>query len=181
MDEAHRRLSVWALRLSFAGFVALAAREGYTPEAVIPVQGDRPTIGFGTANGVQMGDRTTPVAALRRALTDATAAEAAMRKCVRATLSQAEFDLFVDHMYNIGPANFCASTTVRKLNALDRRGACEAILLFRKAGGFDCSTPGNRRCRGLWDRRVETRDQCIANATAADAADAAANTIRIPS
>ena len=56
----HARITIAALALSAAGLVGLVQYEGYTDRAVIPVPGDVPTIGFGTTEGVSMGDRTTP-------------------------------------------------------------------------------------------------------------------------
>ena len=53
------------------------------------------------------------------------------------------------------------STLVTRLNALDYAGACDAILMWRRVGGVDCSTPGNKVCSGLWARRVRLHQQCL--------------------
>ena len=42
-----KRSHVAGLALSASALVGLIAREGYTDKAVIPVKGDRPTVGFG--------------------------------------------------------------------------------------------------------------------------------------
>ena len=44
----HPRTFIGALALSAAGLIALVAHEGYTDKAVVPVPGDRPTVGFGS-------------------------------------------------------------------------------------------------------------------------------------
>lgn len=155
------RIAMTALTLSAAGFVGILSREGYTDRAVIPVPGDVPTYGFGTTEGVKMGDRTTPVQAVQRALTDASKYEETLRRCVRVPLHQAEYDVYVDLSYNIGPSAFCSSTIVRRLNAGDYRGACDAILMWKQFNGFDCSTPGNRICFGLWRDRLRSHQQCV--------------------
>lgn len=153
-------MAVGALALSAAAFVGILTREGYTDEAIIPVKGDVPTNGFGTTGGVKMGDRTTPVKAVQRAMKDAQTYEGAIKRCVTAPLSQAEYDLFVDFAYNIGPTAFCASTVVKRLNAGQYRDACDAILRFKYVKGFDCSKPGNKVCAGLWADRLRTHAQC---------------------
>lgn len=153
------RVAIVSLSLSAAGLVGLVAREGYTDSAVIPIPGDVPTIGFGTTGGVKMGDRTTPVAALKRALQDVNKFEGALKRCVKVPLHQREYDVYVDFAYNIGPGAFCSSTLVKKLNVEDYEGACAEITNWRQAAGKDCSIRANR-CYGLWERRLKARTQC---------------------
>ncbi len=40
-------------------------------------------------------------------------------------------------------------------------GACEAYLQYRFVAGYDCSTPGNRRCMGVWTRQQERYSACM--------------------
>lgn len=156
------RSAIAVLALSAAAFVGITTREGYTDHAIIPVPGDVPTMGFGTTEGVKMGDRTNPVQAVQRALKDASKYEAAVKGCVHAPLHQHEFDAYVDLAYNIGPSAFCASTIVRRLNATpaDYAGACDAILMWKRYKDQDCSAPGNRVCAGLWKDRQRTHALC---------------------
>lgn len=160
------RLPLAALMLSASALIGIALNEGYTDRAVIPVKGDVPTIGFGTTtrpdgSPVRMGDRTTPVEALARKSRDITKFEGALKRCVRVPLTQGEYDAYVEHAYNIGPVAFCDSTIVKRLNAGDYKGACDAILMWKRVGKQDCSVPGNRICPGLWTRRLETHAKCI--------------------
>lgn len=156
------RIAIGALTLSAAAFVGILTREGYTDNAVIPTIGDVPTVGFGTTGGVKMGDRTTPVKAAQRALKDAQSYEGAIKRCVTVPMSQEEYDLYTLLAYNIGSGNFCSSTIVKRLNARDYAGACTAILRFKYAAGYDCSTPGNTRCAGVWTDRLKTHAACMA-------------------
>lgn len=55
--------------------------------------------------------------------------------------------------YNIGTRGLCKSSVVRKLNAGDVQGACDAFLLFDRANG--------RYIQGLHNRRVAERKLCI--------------------
>lgn len=129
------RTAVAALTLSGAGLVGIVMHEGYTDRAVIPIEGDRPTVGFGsTTRGdgspVRMGDTTTPPAALRKALSDIEGQfESPLRRCIRVPLHQHEWDFAVSMSYNVGASAFCSSTIVRRWNAGDYAGGCEAVMM----------------------------------------------------
>lgn len=147
------RVKLAGLALSATALVGLALHEGYTDTAVIPVKGDVPTIGFGTTEGVKLGDRTTPPQALVRALQDAQKYEGALKRCVTVPLHQYEYDAYISLAYNIGPTAFCGSTLVRKLNAQDYAGACKEILRWDKFKG--------QPLRGLTIRRQKEHEQCM--------------------
>lgn len=160
------RMVVGALSLSAAALVGLAVNEYYTDEAVIPVKGDVPTLGFGStthADGrpVRMGDRTNPVESLQRTLAHVQKDEAGLKRCVSAPLHQAEYDLMVDFAYQYGVGALCRSTIVREANAGRYAQSCEAYTLYRFVAGYDCSTPGNTRCHGVWLRSKSRRDKCM--------------------
>lgn len=146
------RVGIAALVLSAAGLVGIVGYEGYTDTAIIPIPGDVPTVGFGTTEGVKLGDTTTPSAALMRALRDASKYEGALKRCVEVPLHQYEYDAYVSLAYNIGTGAFCGSTLVRKLNAGDYAGACAEISRWNKSGG--------RVVQGLVNRRAQERAQC---------------------
>lgn len=145
-------MMVAVLSLSAAGLVGLVGWEGYRDHAYIPVKGDVPTIGFGTTDGVKMGDTITPPVALGRALRDVQKFEGALRQCVTVPLAQHEYDAYVSLAYNIGPSAFCGSTLVRKLNAGDYAGACAEISRWNRSGG--------EVNIGLMYRRGKERAQC---------------------
>ena len=142
------------LALGAATLVALAAHEGFSDRAYIPVPGDVPTIGFGTTENVKMGDKITPIRALERALTDVQRFEGALKQCVKVPLHQHEYDAYISLSYNIGSGAFCGSTLVRKLNTGDYAGACAEILKWDKFKG--------QPLRGLTIRREKEYKQCIA-------------------
>ena len=149
------RIQVAALSASAMLLVGLAVHEGYKDEAYIPIPGDVPTIGFGTTEGVKMGDRTQPIQALQRALNDIQKFEGAIKKCVKVPLHQYEYDAYISLSYNIGAKNFCGSTLVKKLNTGDYEGACKEILRWNKANG--------RVIQGLVNRRQEEYQKCLGN------------------
>jgi lysozyme len=147
------RLSISAITLSASALVGLLIHEGYNNSTYIPIAGDKYTIGFGTTDGVKMGDTTTPVKALTRALQDVQKFEGALKNCVKVPLHQYEYDAFLGLTYNIGSRAFCSSTLVKKLNAQDYNGACKEILRWDRAGG--------RVVQGLTNRRQKEYMQCI--------------------
>ena len=122
-----RRLAVAALSLSAAGLVSIANLEGFSEKAYIPITGDVPTIGFGSTDGVRMGDTITPQKALERLMRDVGVAESAIGRCVKVPLSQSEYDAFTSFAFNVGGKAFCESTLVKKLNAGDYDGACDEL------------------------------------------------------
>lgn len=147
------RIAVSALALSASALVGIAVHEGYSPVAYRPVPGDVPTIGFGTTDGVKMGDRTDPVQALTRKLADVQRFEGALKQCVRVPLHQHEYDAYLSLAYNIGSGAFCGSTLVRRLNAGDYVGACAEILRWDRFQG--------QPLRGLTLRRQDEHRQCV--------------------
>ena len=151
--QQKNRNTVAAMALSAVALVGLVSHEGYRQATYIPVEGDVATIGFGTTTGVRPGDTTDPVSALQRAMVDVQKFEGAIKSCVTVPLAQNEYDAYVQLSYNIGGAAFCGSTLVRKLNALDYRGACEEILRWNKFKG--------RELRGLTNRRQAEYQLCI--------------------
>ena len=161
------RLAVAALSLSAAGFIGLVQHEGYTSKAVVPIPGDRPTVGFGSTfkedgSPVTMSDTVTPQRALRMSLTHIAKDELNLKRCVTAPMSQAEYDILVDFAYWRGSGGACRSEVVKALNRGDYVASCEAYLNLdsRRAAGKDCKDPLNR-CRGVWLRAQDRHKRCM--------------------
>lgn len=165
------RLAVAALTLTAAGLVGIAVRENYTETAVIPTKGDRPTIGFGSTfhedgSPVRMGDKTTPVRALAKAQAHIGKEEQRFRDSLPGVaLTQGEYDLYVDFTYQYGIGNWRSSSMRRSLLSGDYHAACDALLMWRKAADYDCSTTingqPNTRCWGVWTRQLERHAKCL--------------------
>lgn len=165
------RLAVYALAISAVGLIQIVSREGYTDRAVIPTQGDVPTVGFGSTRHVdgapvQMGDRVDPVRALITAGAHIGAEESHFRASLPGVaLTQGEYDVYVDFVYNFGSGNWANSSMRRHLLAGRYREACDALLLWRRQGGRDCSLPANwgpSGCKGVWIRQQERHLKCLA-------------------
>jgi lysozyme len=149
------RVQVAALVLSASSLVGIAVHEGYRSDAYIPVAGDRPTIGFGDAQGVRMGDRTDPVRALIRLNQQADTFQREMRACIGdVPLFQHEWDAYVSLTFNIGSGAFCRSTLVKMLKETPPNyvGACAQILRWDKFQG--------RALQGLTKRRIDEYEKC---------------------
>lgn len=162
-----KRSVIGALVLSAAGLIGLVSHEGYTDKAIIPVPGDRPTMGYGSTfhpdgSPVKMGDKTTPQKALRMTLSHIGKDELQLKKCVTGELSQAEYDILVDFTYWRGHGGACRSEVVQRINVGDYTGSCNAYLNLdsRRATGKDCSLPGSG-CRGVWLRAQERHKKCM--------------------
>ena len=163
-----QRTAIAALVLSAAGFVGIVQHEGYTDKAAIPTKtkSDRPTVGFGSTfrddgSPVRMGDTITPPQAVARSYAHIANDEAGLKRCVTAPLNQGEYDTLVNFAYQYGVARTCASAMVQEANAGNYSQSCEGYLLYRKSGGFDCSTPGNKICAGVWARNVQRYKTCM--------------------
>ena len=152
MLGAASRSLVASLVLSAAAIVGIANHEAFSPVAYKDSVGVS-TLGYGTTQGVKMGDKTTPERALVRLLNDAQNFGAAIGRCVSVPLFQYEFDAYVSLAYNIGTTAFCNSTLVKLLNAGDYAGACLQILRWDKAGG--------RVLAGLTTRRKAEYQTCV--------------------
>ena len=85
-------------------------------------------------------------------------------------LHQEEYDLYLDFSYQYGVGAWNASSMLKSLRAGNYVQACHGLLEYRKirrrnAQGslylYDCSTPGNKICRGVWTRQVERHNKCM--------------------
>lgn len=163
-----QRIAVTVLSLSAAGFATWQASEGYTPVAVIPTKGDVPTIGHGSTRyedgqPVRIGDTITPARAevlARNLNSQAEKQFAASLPGVK--LYQAEFDIYMDFVGQYGIGTWLKGSPRRDLLAGNYAQACNDLLKYRFAAGFDCSTPGNKRCAGVWTRQLERHAKCMA-------------------
>jgi lysozyme len=148
------RTLVASLTLSASALVGLAVHEGYRDEAYIPVKGDRPTLGFGDAQGVKPGDKTDPVRALIRLNQQADVFQQQMRRCIGdVPMYQYEWDSIISWSFNVGSQAACGSTLVKKLRSFDYAGACKELLRWDRFNGAPLA--------GLTKRRQEEYKLCM--------------------
>ena len=168
MNQQRVKVVVAALTLSFAAAVNIAVHEGYTTNAVIPTEGDVPTYGYGSTvkpdgSRVRMGERTDPVNALKKAHAHITREEARFRASLPGVhLTQGEYDVYMDWVYQYGMGAWHKPKSPRTwLLQGEHVAACDALLHWRFVGSYDCSTPGNRRCMGVWTRQQARHKACL--------------------
>lgn len=168
MSPIRKRIAVALLTMSAAGFSSWKASEGYTSTAIIPTKGDVPTIGYGSTRyeggkPVRLGDTITPERASILARNLNTQEEQRFAASLPGvSLYQQEFDLYMDFVGQYGMGNWRQSSMRRELLAGNYAKACAALLRYRFAAGYDCSTPGNKRCAGVWTRQLERHAKCMA-------------------
>lgn len=156
------RIAVGSLSLTAAGLISIATWEGFKGEAYIPVPGDVPTIGFGSTEGVKLGQTVTVPEALKLLQRDVVRAERAVKSCVRVKLTQGYYDVLVSFAYNIGETAFCSSTLVKRLNKLDYEGACREILRWDKVRvTTDSGEISYVTVKGLTNRRKNESNACL--------------------
>ena len=171
--SARQRIAAALLTISAAGFAGWMASEGYSPVPYIPTKGDLPTVGHGSTryeDGTPV-KLTDPPITRERAEQLARNLMAKDEQLFRASipgvkLHQAEYDLYLDFVGQYGIGNWRSSSMRRHLLAGRYVQACDALLLWRRAGGYDCSTringQPNRRCWGVWERQLQRHAQCLA-------------------
>ncbi|MFV3290181.1 glycoside hydrolase family protein [Pseudomonas sp. NY11955] len=165
--SSRNRVAVALLTMSLAGFGAWKASEGFTDVAVIPTKGDVPTIGHGSTRWedgrpVKMGDTITRQRAevLARALNSQAEKEFA-GSLPGVKLHQEEFDLYMDFVGQYGIGTWRSGSPRRDLLAGNYVQACNDLLKYKFAAGYDCSTPGNKRCWGVWQRQLDRHAKCM--------------------
>lgn len=163
------RALVAVLTISAAGFGAWQINEGFTARPVIPTQGDVPTIGHGSTRyedgrPVRMTDPPiTRHRAEQLARNLLSQDEVRFRASLPGvSLTQGEYDLYLDFVGQYGIGNWHGSSMRRHLLAGRYRSACDSLLRYRYSAGYDCSTPGNKRCPGVWRRQQARHAQCLA-------------------
>lgn len=167
------------------------ASEGFRPDAHIPVKGDRPTIGIGSTyyeDGAAVQLTDPPITRKRAEELAYGELDKRYGACVKTSLgsvliNEVEFRNAVDFAGQYGCGAWITSSMVPLLRAGKYKQACEAYLSFKymtsptKLGTgwepyransgilryrFDCSTPGNKTCRGVWTRQMNRYNDCMA-------------------
>ncbi|CAE6949615.1 Lysozyme [Ectopseudomonas oleovorans] len=176
------RVLVTSLVLSAAGLAGWIASEGDSPVVEkdgvellaphIPTKGDVPTIGHGSTR-YEDGTRVTladPPITRERAEQLARALHSEEERRFQASLPgvklyQEEYDLYLDFIGQYGIGNWRKPKSPRTwLLKGDYAGACDALLNWRFAAGYDCSTlvngRPNKRCWGVWTRQLDRHAAC---------------------
>lgn len=163
-----KRIAIAVLTMSAAGYGAWLANESFNPFPHIPTKGDVPTIGIGSTR-YEDGKRvklSDPPISRKRASELARNLNLQEEKRFISSLhgvymTQEEFDLYMDFVGQYGSTTFHKSSIRRHLLAGDHVAACNALLKYKYAAGYDCSTKGNKRCSGVWTRQLARHKKCM--------------------
>jgi lysozyme len=152
MNSTARRLSAvgLALILGWEGFSALPYRD----EAGVWTQGYGETRGV-TASSPPVTREVAAAAVLRRA--DEFGKQ--IDRCIRAPLTQNQYDAILSATYNVGGSLVCGSTLQRLANAGDSAGMCSQLLRWNKLR--DARTGQLRVSNGLDNRRKAEYALCV--------------------
>jgi lysozyme len=131
---------------------AVGAYEGLSLTAYPDIIGV-PTDCYGETRGVHLGDVSTKDQCDAKLSARLVEFNKGVNSCVTVPLPDTRRAAFVSLAYNIGVPAFCSSTTVKRINAGDVVGACEAMTRFNMAGG--------KVVQGLVNRRASERELCI--------------------
>jgi lysozyme len=165
------RIVIAAAAFSAAGFAALVGEEFFVAKATIPTKNDRCTNGFGSTfkedgSPVKCGEVITPVQAVKRTQNHLAKTESKLKTCITGDTSREEFDLLVKFSYQYGEYATCKSAMVKYTNEGNYVAACNAYLLYKFSGGYDCTTlingSPNKRCYGVHLRNLERQSDCLA-------------------
>ena len=166
-----KRTAAAFLLASAALFTALESSEGFVPQAMKPVPGDRWTYGYGSTfrldgSPVQPGDRISREGA--RALMKIKVRDEyqpVIHACAGdIPMTQYEFDVLIDLGYNIGAEKVCRYSIITKFRAGDYDAGCASILTIDWLNGKKCSVDNNVRkvpgCKGILNRRHDQFQMC---------------------
>jgi lysozyme len=149
-----------ATRLDAAGIQFLAREEGvvlhtYHDSAGHCTAGVGHLVRFGRCrpSDVARYRNLTHAGAFRLLRDDVRSRELVVTRSVRVRLRQGELNAYVSLTFNIGNGGWLKSTALRRLNAGDRRGACDALLLWHRGGRPNELLPRRKRERALCLRR----------------------------
>ena len=169
------------MKVTAAIMAAWALHEGFSAYPIIPTKDDVPTIGEGSTfypDGTRVKMTDPPISRKRAREISTALIEKTFAECVRNSLgdtpiTEVEFAQAVDFAGNFGCGNWVKSSMLKKTRTGDYVGACHSYLLYKKAAGFDCSTPGNQRCSGVWTRQLERHALCMSEQAPASLLEAA--------
>jgi lysozyme len=112
----------------------------------------------GATENAQAGHTYTPAECDAQLDRDLERHAAGIAKCIpMERLTSGQKVAFVDAAFNIGVPAFCGSSMARRVNAGDVVGACDALLMWNRAGG--------REVAGLTKRRQRERELCLKGLT----------------
>lgn len=142
-----------ARSVSVRGLDQLKHDEGLRLE---PYRDEKGVLTIGYGHKILPGEsftKITPQEAERILRSDIALAERAVKKGVKVSISQAQYDALVSFAFNAGVNGFLTSTLLRKLNAGDAAGAAREFLRWENV----CDATGCKKSKVLALRRAREK------------------------
>lgn len=156
MASTGKKLAGGAVGVAVAAAALVASWEGYYGKTYNDIVGV-PTVCYGET------EKSAVAEGRKRTFTKAECLEMLQQslkkyddgfmRCVKRPIPDSVHIAGISFTYNVGIGGACKSSFVRKINAGDFKGACDALLLWNKAGG--------RVVKGLDNRRRDERRVCL--------------------
>ncbi len=147
------------LSVSENGLRHIANEEGCRLKAY-QCSADRWTAGMGHTEDMTESTVLTEQQVAEYFVKDVATAEKVVKKHITQTPSQAEYDMMVSFVFNLGAGNFQTSTLLRKFNQGDNLGACKQYPRWVYVNGKNCRIKEND-CPGIPKRRDKEMNICL--------------------
>lgn len=115
-------------------------------------RGEPWTACYGRAYGIKPGDRFTVEQCKTMLGEDLNIYINGVLSCLRVEVGPHRLAALTSFAYNVGIGAACKSSVVRRLNAGEGAPACDSLMAWNKAAGFEM--------KGLTRRRAEERAMC---------------------
>ncbi len=160
------KIIVTTLSASALFFGSLISYEGYKSKPYLD-SAKVATIGIGSTsyeNGTKVKMTDKPISkerAVQIAKAHIAKDEVAFRKSLQGVkLTQTEYDVYLDFVYNYGQENWNSSSMLRNLKAGQYKQACTSLLKYKYVAKRDCSIRSNG-CYGVWTRQQDRYNKCM--------------------
>ncbi len=147
------------LSVSENGLRHIANEEGCRVKAY-QCSADRWTAGMGHTEGITASTVLTEQQVAEFFVKDIASAEKIVKKRIKKKPSQAEYDMMVSFVFNLGAGNFATSTLLKKFNQGDNQGACTQYPRWVYVNGKDCRV-AESGCEGIPKRRDKEMNICL--------------------
>ncbi|WP_210441665.1 lysozyme [Vibrio crassostreae] len=118
------------------------------------------THGLGHTQGVRQGDTVTQEQIARNFIADVKSAENSVNKHLTTDVTQAQFDVLVSFVFNLGAGNFKRSTMLKLFNQNQPLKACLELSRWVYVNGKNCRDPDSQ-CSGIVKRRELEQQACL--------------------
>ncbi|AUI88146.1 lysozyme [Vibrio azureus] len=147
------------MQTSQQGLAHIANLEGCRTQAY-QCSADVWTIGLGHTTGVKQGDVATKEQIARHFVADIQTAEKTVNQYLTADVTQAQFDVLVSFVFNLGAGNFKRSTMLKLFNQNQPLKACREFSRWVYVNGKNCNDPDSQ-CSGVVKRRAIEQQACL--------------------